>query len=86
VRNGDLRLLSAGITRNIHLEAGHGALREFVKQLQSRVGELQELAAPEVPAQYHARADAQHIQFNVPEEFDAGASCSTYAGSSCGRP
>ena len=38
----DLRLLSAGITRNIHLEAENGALREFVEQLQSRVGELQE--------------------------------------------
>jgi hypothetical protein len=42
VRNGDLRLLSAGITRNIHLEAENGALRELVEQLQSRVGELQE--------------------------------------------
>jgi hypothetical protein len=42
VRNGDLRLLSAGITRNIHLEAENGALREFVEQLQSQVGELQE--------------------------------------------
>ncbi len=42
MRNGDLRLLSAGITRNIHLEAENGALREFVEQLQSRVGELQE--------------------------------------------
>jgi hypothetical protein len=42
VRNGDLRLLSAGITRNIQLEAENGALREFVEQLQSRVGELQE--------------------------------------------
>jgi hypothetical protein len=42
VRNGDLRLLSAGITRNIHLEAENGALREFVEQLQCRVGELQE--------------------------------------------
>ena len=40
MRNGDLRLLSAGITRNIHLEAENGALREFVEQLQSRVGEL----------------------------------------------
>jgi transposase len=42
VRNGDLRLLSAGITRNIHLEAESGALCEFVEQLPSRVGELQE--------------------------------------------
>jgi hypothetical protein len=42
VRNGDLRLLSAGITRNIHLDAENGALREFVEQLPSRVGELQE--------------------------------------------
>ncbi len=42
MRNGDLGLLSAGITRNIHLEAENGALREFIEQLQSRVGELQE--------------------------------------------
>jgi hypothetical protein len=42
VRDGDLRLLSAGTTRNIHLEAENGALREFVEQLQSRVGALQE--------------------------------------------
>jgi hypothetical protein len=41
VRNGDLRLLSAGITRNIHLDAENGVLREFVEQLQFRVGELQ---------------------------------------------
>ena len=41
MRNGDPRLLSAGITRNIHLGAENGAFREFVEQLQSRVGELQ---------------------------------------------
>ncbi len=41
MRNGDLRLLSAGITRNIHLDAENGVLREFVEQLQFRVGELQ---------------------------------------------
>ena len=27
------------MTRNIHIEAENGALREFVEQLQSRVGE-----------------------------------------------
>jgi len=43
VRNGDPRPLSAGITRNSTFEADSGALREFVEQLQSRVGELQEL-------------------------------------------
>lgn len=42
MRNGDPRLLSAGITRNSTFEADSGALREFVEQLQSRVGELQE--------------------------------------------
>lgn len=34
MRNGNLRLLSAGITRNIHPEAENGAFREFVEQLQ----------------------------------------------------
>ena len=42
MRNGDPRLLSAGITRNSTFEADSGALREFVEQLQSRIGELQE--------------------------------------------
>lgn len=42
MRNGDPRLLSAGITRNSTFEADSGALREFVEQLQSRVGERQE--------------------------------------------
>jgi hypothetical protein len=38
VRNWASRLLSAGITRNSTVEADNGALREFVEQLQSRVG------------------------------------------------
>ena len=37
---GTSDLLSAGITRDIHLQADNGALCEFVEQLQSRVGEL----------------------------------------------
>ena len=49
-----------GMTRNIHLEAENGALREFVEQLRFRVGELQERI---VELQAHRRSRTQDWAF-----------------------
>jgi hypothetical protein len=50
------------MTRNIHLEAENGARREFVEQLQFRVGELQERIV-ELQAHRRSQQDGAFLPF-----------------------